>query len=99
LKHCSKCDKTKPLDEFSLRRRAKDGRQPWCSQCVIAYSAEYNKLHKEYTAQRAQRQNDRRASVTHWLNEIKADNGCVIEDCTEKDPVALDYHHLSNKSF
>jgi hypothetical protein len=37
-KHCGGCDETKPEDEFATNRRAKDGRQYHCRQCLNAYS-------------------------------------------------------------
>ena len=33
---CSKCGETKPVEEFSLNRRRKDGRCWWCKRCCQA---------------------------------------------------------------
>jgi len=38
-KPCTKCGITKPLDDFSLRLRASDGRQSICKSCAAAYQA------------------------------------------------------------
>ncbi len=35
-KRCSRCGETKPVGEFSLNRRRKDGRSWWCKQCCQA---------------------------------------------------------------
>lgn len=32
-KRCARCGETKPLDEFSLNRKARDGRQGYCKTC------------------------------------------------------------------
>jgi len=36
-KKCSKCGKIKPLSEFYKDKRAKNGRQSWCKECIIKY--------------------------------------------------------------
>lgn len=37
-KHCGGCETVKPADDFATNRRAKDGRQFHCKQCLNAYS-------------------------------------------------------------
>lgn len=37
-KHCGGCGQIKPEDDFANNRRAKDGRQYHCKQCLNAYS-------------------------------------------------------------
>ncbi len=32
-KTCTKCERTKPLDEFPLHARTRDGRDSWCRDC------------------------------------------------------------------
>ena len=39
MKACTKCKTEKPLDEFYVDRRRKDGRQPWCKACHNAWRA------------------------------------------------------------
>ncbi|AYN59130.1 endonuclease VII [Arthrobacter phage Yang] len=36
MKLCSKCRSYKPLEDFSRNKKAKDGRQSWCRECVRA---------------------------------------------------------------
>lgn len=33
MKTCSRCTQSKPLDDFALHRKTKDGRQTWCRPC------------------------------------------------------------------
>ena len=40
-KLCSKCNKKKPVSEFSKRKRSKDGYYVWCKECAKAYQAEW----------------------------------------------------------
>lgn len=39
MKPCTKCDETKPLDEYHRDRTTGDGRASKCRSCVAAYSA------------------------------------------------------------
>ena len=47
LKHCQKCGKLKPVEEFNRRTSAKDGLQSYCRACQRGYSLE----HEEVTAE------------------------------------------------
>lgn len=40
MKRCNRCGSVKPLDEFSLQKGRKNGRQAWCKLC----KADYRKL-------------------------------------------------------
>lgn len=44
-KPCSRCKKTKPLDEFSIDRSAKSGLQSNCKSCASTKAKEWNKTH------------------------------------------------------
>ena len=41
LKHCAKCGKLKPAEEFNRRQSAKDGRQSYCRACQHGYNIEH----------------------------------------------------------
>jgi hypothetical protein len=43
VKHCTKCDKVKPMREFSIYRGNHDGRQPHCKACAKAYAEAYRR--------------------------------------------------------
>lgn len=47
LKRCSKCEKEKPVDEFSKRKLAKDGHNCWCKTCAKDYAKIYCQKNKE----------------------------------------------------
>lgn len=36
-KYCRKCGQTKPLSEFSLNAKSKDGHQTYCKECIMEY--------------------------------------------------------------
>lgn len=47
MKYCTRCKKTKALDEFGKHKRYSDGLNPWCKPCKKLYDAEYRKNNKE----------------------------------------------------
>ena len=53
IKHCCKCKSHKPRTDFSESTWTKDGKQPWCKQCMKLYRAAKKQakvLHVEHTA-------------------------------------------------
>lgn len=44
-KPCSRCKKTKPVEEFSIDRSAKSGLQSACRSCASIKAKEWNKTH------------------------------------------------------
>ena len=96
MKKCGKCSTSKPLDDFRLSSKSKDGRQSWCRKCFAAYEKE--RWHNGDSV-RKRRNDDRRiARQRAMLNKIKLDSGCV--DCGyNKAAVALDFDHIGKKSF
>lgn len=52
MKTCSKCGDSKPCDQFSKNKHAKDGRQRWCKDCVRAsYNPERRRTYYEANRQ------------------------------------------------
>ena len=41
VKTCRRCKQEKPIEQFSLRRRASDGHTFWCKDCSKQYHREY----------------------------------------------------------
>jgi 5-methylcytosine-specific restriction endonuclease McrA len=41
-KRCTKCNRLKMLDEFSVERRAVDGRRSYCKPCGVQFTKAYN---------------------------------------------------------
>jgi len=67
-KECVDCDKTKPIDEFPLRKDSIDGHRGQCKECQFKYKHEYylinidhkkeiNKRYHENNREEANKQN------------------------------------------
>ena len=48
MKTCSKCKKSKELDEFSRDARAADKKQSQCKACLRAYAKQKEKEKQDY---------------------------------------------------
>ena len=94
MKHCNKCDTTKPFTEFNKNKAKKDGLSTVCSECNRKNLQEHYKQNKPYylnknikTRQRMYQQ------MLEWLSQQQ----CV--DCGENDIIVLQFDHLFDKSF
>lgn len=48
-KPCTKCLKTKPLDQYSIHKNFKDGHQNWCKDCFKDYREANREKQRAYT--------------------------------------------------
>lgn len=53
MKTCSKCDKSKSLEEFSLKNKNTGLRSSWCKACNREYQKNHYKLNKEMYREKA----------------------------------------------
>lgn len=61
MKRCCRCECTKPLEDFALDKRLKDGRFSWCRECQRAYRREWQRRNPERT----------RANARKWSLQAK----------------------------
>lgn len=48
MKTCSRCDEAKPVDEFHVRHRSRDGRQAWCKPCAKGNTQEWRSQNRDH---------------------------------------------------
>jgi hypothetical protein len=92
MKHCRKCDTTKPLEEFALRSGVSDGRQPSCKACVKIQNAAYYKATPEKNDARKAGKTLSRIRAMNFVWDHYSSHPCV--DCGEPDPVVLEFDHV-----
>lgn len=51
MKKCRKCDDTKPLDDFHKSPHYKDGKRPYCKECIRAENRKWKANNPERNAQ------------------------------------------------
>ena len=91
MKKCTKCKQEKELTEFSKRKRAKDGLQSQCKQCVAAQKKAYREANKEKIA--AQKKAYREANK----EEIAAKKKTYYEANKEKATARMKAYYEANK--
>lgn len=97
-KICTICNRSKPLDEFSWKNKAKGIKEGRCKDCKREYvKAHYRKnaeLYKKRARAYTSGQRDRNAQL---MVEYLHQHPCV--DCGESDVVVLEFDHLEDKDY
>lgn len=95
MKHCSSCNKDKPLSDFSNNKARKDNKQAHCKQCRNKYLKSWYKRNKKLQVTRAAAS---RKKVIEYVKELKSKTPC--KDCNKfYHWCQLDFDHLHNKLF
>lgn len=90
MKLCKNCGQEKALDQFSTRfQRGKRGYQHQCKDCHSRYRKAHYEGNKAKYVGKAKEYNKARREE---LRKRKSETGC--QDCGERHPACLDYHHL-----
>ncbi len=89
MRHCPKCQQHLPEEQFyrdSIR---------YCKECFKSYTK--TKFHSSYKIKKNERCKSRTRERRSFISKIKIRlGGCSI--CCEKEPVALDFHHLDSST-
>lgn len=92
MKFCPYCKETKETSEFHKNSRKSDGLQNYCKSCKSQKSSQ-----KYATTESVRDSVKRRHSIVkayniRFMRRYKRFCGCKV--CGEREPVALDLHHL-----
>lgn len=91
-KICSRCEKEKPIEEFSFWCKDIGKRNSLCKRCKNEYNIQHYKNNKSrYTELRRKRKQLRK----RYVRLYKILSGC--EFCGENHPACLDLHHKQRK--
>jgi|LakMenE18May11ns_1017448.scaffolds.fasta_scaffold8763389_1 hypothetical protein len=94
MKHCCKCKQNLSLESFTKNKSKSDGLQTQCKTCKKITDAKHFQENK--TKQLDRNAKFRKQNII-LISNYKKSLGCKF--CNEKDPVCLDFHHLSDKKF
>jgi hypothetical protein len=99
-KQCSgPCKETKPVTEFNVKDRRKDGSiryQTFCRECNKAYNREHYKRHKgKYIQDASVRKKQMQQRILTFLLDYTKE-GCV--ECGEKDFRCLEFDHRNRET-
>jgi hypothetical protein len=97
MKRCARCKMEKPLAEFHSRKKAKDGKASWCSNCCKEHwRGRYYANHTFFKERHAESRNRLRQEKARRVYEYLVHHPCV--DCGEADPVVLEFDHKAGSN-
>lgn len=91
-KRCSRCDETKPVNDFPIKNKKTGLRRTWCRDCARAYGREhYRRDRTPYLDRSRARRREERPRIVAAVADYLRTHPCV--DCGETDIVLLDFDH------
>lgn len=97
MKTCQKCLNNKHESQFPFRNKAKGTLHTMCKPCHREYAKSHYQANTQMYKAKARRNGAIYAAINkEYVDNLKRNAGCKY--CKENEPVALDFHHLSNKS-
>lgn len=94
MKHCKRCKRTKPLDQFSLGGKDPDGHQSWCKQC---FKDRYQVTKARHCLLVAERKRVVRRQLHDRMRAYLESHPCV--DCGIRDLRVLEFDHHSGEKI
>ena len=95
-KICVVCKIEKPIADFNKKTKSKDGYQNLCKSCSSVRSQVHYQKDKESNKKRLSKNKKiLQDAAKLYIAKLLTTMGC--KDCPEKDPVVLDFDHMSNK--
>jgi len=79
VKTCKDCGEEKPLDEFHINKKSKDGKNSYCKPCAAARRAAWSEANPEREAERKRRNRLKQnygITVEQWDEMFEAQGGC-----------------------
>jgi Recombination endonuclease VII len=96
MKHCARCKTYKPLEDFPLNKKNKDGHKSWCKKCCNEHHREWRKNNPERIRELAKRAQIKRFyGITVTEYEALMAKGCAL--CGENKNMHLDHNHVTGK--
>lgn len=96
MKKCNRCKIEKALTEFNFKDKKKGLLQYQCKECSRLYIRLHYERNRKYYLEKSFKRNLKiRNEIRNYVWKYLNTHACV--DCGEKDPVVLEFDHLSNK--
>jgi hypothetical protein len=95
MKQCNNCDTEKDYSEFNRNKLKKDGLQTYCRPCAQKFN---NDNYRNSPVRRAKlRARDKKETEKSYQMIFRHKRLVGCRKCGEREPVALDYHHIEPK--
>lgn len=95
MKRCNNCATEKDYSEFNRNKLKKDGLQTYCRPCAQKFNNDNYRNSPERRAKLRARDKQETHKSYQMIFRHKRFVGCC--KCGEREPVALDYHHVEPK--
>jgi len=93
MKHCNKCDRDLPVEDFAWKNTKAGTRQSQCKSCHRAYSKNHYVARPSLYKEKSKKSNKTYAELNRtWLAQYLTANPCV--DCGESDINCLQFDHI-----
>lgn len=97
MKTCSLCKEVRSSKDFNYKNKTKGVLSPHCKTCTRAYLKAHYNTNRDYYLRKAKLRNLQvRNKVKEYIWSYLSTHACI--DCGEKDPVVLEFDHMSNKT-
>ena len=98
MKTCSRCKKEKLLSEFNFKIKARGLYSYQCRECSRYYIKSHYNNNRTYYLLKAKKRNQKiRDEARTYIWNYLTKHPCL--DCSEKDPVVLEFDHTRDKLF
>ena len=95
-KQCSRCRKSKPIEEFNWKYKDRRIRHSSCRDCTRKSTKSHYDNHKDrYKGRATDHTREKRKSHCAKIVEYLKIHPCV--DCGENDPIVLQFDHVRGK--
>lgn len=84
-KHCSRCQRDLPLDQFKKNKAMRDGLQAWCTECLYAYRNDPVR-YQQYREVDNKRHNHRYATDAEFKQRINERNNAWCREQWHNNP-------------
>src|SRR3989344_393054 len=91
IRRCTKCQRCKPIAEFTFKSKATGLRHSQCRECTRASLRVHYVKNKSYYLSKTKK----RTEAKNYIYSYLLMHPCV--DCGEKDPVVLEFDHKRDK--
>lgn len=70
MKTCRKCNEDKPLEEYPVQKKMRDGRSSWCKQCATSATRDWQVRNKDKVQKIADNWNERNPGLNYERTKL-----------------------------
>lgn len=97
MRNCTKCQQTKPLEDFAFRSKTLGKRSTVCKECHSTYARQHYESNRlDYIGRASKSRPEIVRRNREWLSQYKSGKPCL--DCGQGFPhYVMDFDHIGDK--